>query len=358
MVKIMKCSMFGEFVHLATRVANQSLTDSVGVSLVQKYPIKMDQVDRLLKDVAVLEEKMIFLINSAHPEFEFFFQYAQGQQMSLAQSLLMLFENKDEIPHIDDNRWQIYFTFALTNFLSEDAGEFVEKGQALSKEDLVRKLIRSDLSDTLKYRFMILMENPNRLITHLFEMYLDNAESWKKHQREFDLLINRSLQTVERLTEDQLVAYVEKTISIRSIPQKGEIIVAPSIFNYNALSFVESPWYQADSHIMLWYLGVKLFDLFEIINSTVDQKQRLATVLKVLSDQSKLEILILCKNEAQYGVNLAKRLQLTTATVSYHLSALVNLGYLSMHMEGNRIYYRTQKERIQSDLQAISELLD
>ncbi len=358
MVKILKCSMFQEFVHLATRVANQSLSDQVGASFVQKYPIKMEQATKLLEDIAALEEKMIFMINSAHPEFDFFFQYAEGQHASLAQSLLVLFENKDELPTIDESQWQLYFTFALSNFLSEDPGESGNKLEALSKEELVRKLFRSDLSDTLKYRFMILMENPNRLIQHLFQMFNDIEEHWLKHQRVFDAMIKRHLEKYERMSINELIAYVEKTISIRSIPRSDEIMIAPGVFNYNALSFTEYPWYQSDTSAMIWYLGIKLFDIFEIINSTADQKQRLATALKVLGDPSKLEILILCKQEAQYGVNLAKKLKLTSATVSYHLNSLVNLGYLSMNMEGNRVYYRTHKERIQSDLQAISELLD
>lgn len=358
MVKILKCSMFGEFVHLATRVANQMLTDSVHVSLVQKYPIKMEQAQQLLEEIAVLEEKLIFKIDSTHPEFQFFFQNAEGQHMSLAQSLLVLFENKDELPVIEDRQWPLFFTITLSNFLMEDAGEEFTKGQALPKDELVSRLIRSDLPDTLKYRFMILMENPNGLIKHLFKMFEDVNEEWLKHQKAFDALAKRNLAKYESMTDQELIAFVEKTINITSIPRNQSISIAPSVFNYNALSFVDWPWYQTEAPSTIWYLGVKLFDIFDKINSTSDQKQRLTTALKVLSDQSKLEILMLCKQNPQYGVNLAKQLKLTTATVSYHLNALVNLGYLSLNMEGNRIYYKTHKERIQADLLAISELLE
>lgn len=358
MVKLLKCSMFGEFVHLATRVANQTLTDTVHNSLVLKYPIKMEQAQQLLKDIAVLEEKLIFMIDSSHPEFQFFFQNAEGQQMSLAQSLLMLFENKDEIPVIDSEQWPVYFTFALSSFLSEDLPEEFTKGQALPKEELVSRLIRSDLPDTLKYRFMILMENPNGLLKHLFDMYEQVKEDWLKYQKEFDHLVKLSVQRFESMTDEQLIAFVEKTTNIRSIPREQAIVLAPSVFNYNALYFMDTPWYLSDAPSMIWYFGIKLFDIFEKINSTADQKQRLATALKVLSDQSKLEILMLCKKTPQYGVNLAKQLKLSTATVSYHLNALVNLGYLSLNMEGTRIYYQTQKDRIQADLQAISELME
>ena len=358
MVKILKCSMFGEFVHLATRVANQTLTDTVHASLVQKYPIKMEQAQQLLTEIAVLEEKLIFKIDSTHPEFQFFFQNAEGQQMSLAQSLLVLFENKDEIPLIDKHQWSVYFTFALSNFLSEDVPEGFDKGVPLPKEELVSRLIRSDLPDTLKYRFMILLENPEGLLKHLFGMFEEIKDDWLKHQNEFDQLVKANLQRYESMSESDLIAFVEKTISIRSIPKSQSIAIAPSVFNYNALFFVDSPWYLKDAPAMIWNTGIKLFDIFEIINSTSDQKQRLATALKVLSDQSKLEILMLCKQTPQYGVNLAKQLKLTTATVSYHINSLVGLGYLSMNVEGNRIFYKTQKERIQADLRSISDLLD
>jgi DNA-binding transcriptional ArsR family regulator len=350
--------MFAEFVHLATRVANQNLTDSVHNSLVLKYPIKMEQARQLLEEIAELEEKMIFMIDSAHLDFQFFFQNAEGQSMSLAQSLLVLFENKDEFPVIEDHQWPLYFTFALTNFLSEDAGDDFVKGQAYPKDELVSRLIRSDLPDTLKYRFMILLENPNGVLKHLYSMFEEVKEEWMKHQKLFDSLAKQNLRKFESMSDTELIDFVEKTINIRSIPRIPAIVVAPSVFNYNALSFMEMPWYQSEASSMIWYLGVKLFEIFDKINSTTDQKQRLATALKVLSDQSKLEILMLCKKNPQYGVNLAKQLKLTTATVSYHLNALVNLGYLSLNMEGNRIYYKTQKERIQADLKAISELME
>lgn len=358
MVKILKCSMFGEFVHLASRVANQTLTDTVHSSFVVKYPINMEQAQQLIKDIAVLEEKMIFMIDSSHPEFQFFFQNAEGQSMSLAQSMLVLFENKDEIPLIDKDKWALYLTYTLSSLLSEDVPDDMKKGVFLPKDELVSKLIRSDLPDTLKYRFMILLENPQKLLNHLFAMFEEIRENWTKHQKEFDQLIKANLKRFESMSESDLIAYVEKTISIRSVPRSQTIAVAPSVFNYNALYFTDSPWYEFDGTAMVWNIGVKIFDIFEMINSTSDQKQRLATALKVLSDQSKLEILMLCKDTPQYGVNLAKELKLTSATVSYHINTLVNLGYLTMNMEGNRIYYKTQKERIQADLQSISDLLD
>lgn len=358
MVKILNCSMFGEFVHLSTRVANQTLTDAVHSSLVLKYPIKIEQAQRLLKDIALLEEKMIFMIDSAHPEFQFFFQYPEGQQMSLAQSMLVLFENKDELPIIDKHQWSLYFTYALSNFLSEDVPEDFVKGEPLPKDELISRLIRSELPDTLKYRFMILLENPDKLLNHLYGMFEEIREDWFKQKKWFDQLVKTNLQKYEAMSEADLIAFVEKTISIRSIPKSQSIAIAPSVFNYNALYFVDSPWYQSDAPTMVWNTGIKLFDIFEIINSVSDKKQRLATALKVLSDPSKLEILMLCKQTPQYGVNLAKEIKLTTATISYHINTLIGLGYLSMNMEGNRIYYKTQKERIQADLKAISDLLN
>ncbi|PKM69525.1 MAG: hypothetical protein CVU94_03480 [Firmicutes bacterium HGW-Firmicutes-19] len=358
MVKILKCSMFAEFVHLATRVANQTLTDSVHNSLVLKYPIKMEQARQLLEEIAELEEKMIFMIDSAHLDFQFFFQNAEDQSMSLAQSLLVLFENKDELPVIEDDQWPLYFTFALTNFLSEDAGDDFVKGQAYPKDELISRLIRSDLPDTLKYRFMILLENPNGVLKHLFSMFEEVKDEWMKYQKSFDSLAKQNLRKYESMSEAEFVEFVEKAISINSIPKSQSIVIAPSVFNYNALFFVDSPWYMKDAPMMILNTGIKLFEIFRIIHSVSDQKQRLATALKVLSDPSKLEILMLCKQTPQYGVNLAKEIKLTTATISYHINNLVSLGYLSMNMEGNRIYYKTQKERIQADLKAISELME
>lgn len=68
--------------------------------------------------------------------------------------------------------------------------------------------------------------------------------------------------------------------------------------------------------------------------------------LKLLSDPSKYAILCRVKDQARYGLQLAKHLNLTTATISHHVNALSNAGLLSLEKDANRVYYRMNKEHL------------
>ena len=83
----------------------------------------------------------------------------------------------------------------------------------------------------------------------------------------------------------------------------------------------------------------------------------MAKVLKLLSDRSKLEILSYIKNKKAYGSELAKQLNLTNATVSHHMSGLVNAGLVIMEKEDTKIYYRANIEEISEVLNSCLKYL-
>ena len=61
-------------------------------------------------------------------------------------------------------------------------------------------------------------------------------------------------------------------------------------------------------------------------HSTRISKEVLLKVGKVLADKSKLEILELVSNKPAFGKEIASQLKLSTATISYHVNQLVELG--------------------------------
>jgi predicted transcriptional regulator len=70
------------------------------------------------------------------------------------------------------------------------------------------------------------------------------------------------------------------------------------------------------------------------------QTEELLTLLKVLSDESRLSLLRLL-NQDEYNVgSLAERVNLSEPTVSHHLSRLRKAGLVSLRMAGNQRFYR------------------
>ncbi|NLY62817.1 MAG: winged helix-turn-helix transcriptional regulator [Erysipelothrix sp.] len=75
------------------------------------------------------------------------------------------------------------------------------------------------------------------------------------------------------------------------------------------------------------------------------EKEFLETI-KYLSDPTKLNIIKYCLAEDRYGAEIAKELELTSATISHHMKDLTENNLITFTLDKKRIYYRTNKELI------------
>lgn len=64
-----------------------------------------------------------------------------------------------------------------------------------------------------------------------------------------------------------------------------------------------------------------------------------ANIFKVLADSQRREILTMLKDERLNAGEIAERLQITPAALSYHLKLLKNADLISEYKEKNFIYY-------------------
>ena len=101
-------------------------------------------------------------------------------------------------------------------------------------------------------------------------------------------------------------------------------------------------------------LGIDWGNQFE--DDQID-RSLLCGKLKVLSEDSKFEILRLIKTEGSYGQEIARELQLDAATVSRHLTALQRCGLVYIERkEGRNIYYKTNRNEIRNLLELIQKI--
>ena len=83
----------------------------------------------------------------------------------------------------------------------------------------------------------------------------------------------------------------------------------------------------------------------------------MSQVLKLLADKSKFEILSYIRDKEAYGSELAQRLGLTTATISHHMSALLNANLAEMKRMDKRIYYTSNQKALEEALEYIKAQL-
>ena len=93
-----------------------------------------------------------------------------------------------------------------------------------------------------------------------------------------------------------------------------------------------------------------------IMDEQID-RSLLCEELRVLSEDSKFEILRLLKNEGSYGQEIARKVKLDAATVSRHLTVLQRHGLVYIEKkEGRNIYYRINQNEIRNLLELMQNI--
>ncbi|MGL5245183.1 MAG: ArsR/SmtB family transcription factor [Sarcina sp.] len=105
------------------------------------------------------------------------------------------------------------------------------------------------------------------------------------------------------------------------------------------------------------YFGWKFKELLDN-NETIRRDEKIFRErLKCLSDKSKFEILKLLKIKPLYGQEIAEKLDLTAATVSYHMNNLILSKLVYINKIENRVYYNLNNDEINKFLDKVKKEL-
>ncbi len=129
--------------------------------------------------------------------------------------------------------------------------------------------------------------------------------------------------------------------------------LAPQLMMPNALGFNYSRERKVALSIGIYY--------FELIDQVDAEQKRFDTIIeqtKLLSDPSRLRIVLMLQNGPMYLKELADNLGLSSATVSHHVQNMINHELLQINVGQNnrRIYYSLRRDRFLELGRLISEL--
>jgi DNA-binding HxlR family transcriptional regulator len=348
-----------EWIHLASRKTNSNTTQITALEIAEKYSIDVERLLPLLKPCIDLENELGKTIDSSTPDFEFFFSALHNEKQTLAQLFIPLFlENRlaTNLDSISDDEWLHAFINIIGSLLDEDdPQQFKDQHSITTVSDLTQIIMQSELQESIKYRLLVLVSQPKWCVKRLIEMYQVHESIWSTFEDSINTLAHTTLQRWFDKYES-IFELIEEKISIKGIPSFEETEVIPSLFNFNYLMILNKDPFSFDLKQPVLHIGFLIFDLNDLIKNLSFNNERIQIALKTLADKSKFEILKLCLDNTLYGQQVASALKITTATASYHLNALVNLGYLSMNVDANRIYYQTQTEKIIIDLDQIKSM--
>ncbi len=292
-------------------------------------------------------------------ELERFFHPFSIGQGSLSQMLVLSFYEPAISSWTDqlENIRKKFTEFAANPFSSLqqlNIGRLFDDSDTDGKEDarpLVAQLEETGLLDGEKWQIL-------RAI-HDSGPYLDQLTAVLTPVK---ALIDENLSLLQPALEDFAIrwrAYFEKVsfesflsenIGIEAGDLTGFVLhIYPSIFECGAIMLSM----EAETRMIYMQIGICLQEGISVKTLPVES-YLLLEGLKALSDKSKLSILSHIRDKRSYGQELARETSLSTATISHHMSALINCGFIRMERVENRIYYQMDKENLRKFLKKLS----
>lgn len=231
---------------------------------------------------------------------------------------------------------------------------------------------------------LVKTEDPLAVISYLMKMEIKDEEKWKlqkiffdrkEHQKSVFALLKKAVTLLKeyeeelkglaesfyqywtgKLNGESPIAYIRARTEIDLGESPFGFYLYPSIINPNIVSMHAEMEKKGDyKQPDVFKIGILFGEDFDLRTSRTQEEggyeNYVTQVLKLLGDKSKFEILSYIRDREAYGSELAKHLNLTTATVSHHMNALLTAGLVELKRVDNRIYYLTNKK-------ALEEVLD
>lgn len=337
-----------ECVELLYRYTNQNDHRSLKEELLKKYNLEHDILEDSFAEIIELGEYIYNNLQIPKERLNFFFG-EQGQQWCNAHLLLM-----ESLHHAaDDSTEQLRYKF--TNLPQEELlMQYVEfllntfsdisissSPQRLNSElQLIQVIDELEVESQKKWQLILLYQNYHTYMDELITILDQAVTLFKQKSLLIQPLLTKFHDTYSNLLQHDPVNYVYEHFRIRLTDNK-DITFTPYLFGSNAVVYFDSDKTLTEKI----YIGV----LFETLSTIVDQNisdEKICKTLKILSDNSKYEILKSIRNKPAYGQELAEQLNLSTATISHHMSALISSGLIQLEKQTNRVYYRMDKERV------------
>ena len=235
------------------------------------------------------------------------------------------------------------------------AYKFYDLKAPLDEEEILRASLIENYSNEIATSFLHFknhtQEYKDRLIEVLHIFYRDFYQSLE--ETVYNYMKERLVFCNDLFKKDPI--YFINTVGIgdysKAIEMHNSIILYMSFFI--DVGFI----YFAYEDTLVMYCGQTVEHRFE----TKKARDTYKSLFKALSDEKRIEILKMTAKRPWYNKELADYFNLTTATLSYHLNLLLELGILSFEPSiiNNRYYYTTNKENLKKIFNdALQDLLD
>lgn len=244
--------------------------------------------------------------------------------------------------------------FILRKLTQEDSDNEGVHVLELSERDLLERLNELTIQDQLKWKLLQMNVHTNEVLSAFQKILETLYPIYKSYEDQLDSFLTIYEQDIaQTYPQNDMLQYFLSKKHIRYDMEGKTMYVIPSVVQYNTLCMTDIEQYP--DRVYVWW-GICILQ-GTINQETMVNTEQVCTSLKLLSDKSKFEILKIISNERLYGAQIAKKLNLSTPTISYHLQSLLNAGFLLVEKEERRVYYRLNNDYVEQFIHSVKQAL-
>jgi DNA-binding transcriptional ArsR family regulator len=293
---------------------------------------------------------------------EYYFKELGKSKMSLANYILLIlpefqYSTLDEYiavaKDMDNKKVLEEFDYILSQYYA--IGKSGDEVEVTSFEDIIRNMDKLDMSAEEKWKITQAYIDRSRHIDEIAKIYMKTIELLKECKEEIEYIEQEfySYWTNYIATND-LLKQIKEYIKMSWENSELGTVLVPTVFQPKILTL--SIHDKEEGKLDIIHLGI-INDSTLTLEPTQVDNESLYNTLKILSDKSKLDILMFIKDKPAYGFELANALNLSTSTISYHMSGLISERLVNIEKDANKVYYSIDKTRINSVLEDVRNLL-
>lgn len=214
-------------------------------------------------------------------------------------------------------------------------------------EHIKSSTLPMDEKSKLFYLYFNPEDTRERLVALIQKCY---EKIYKENTKQLEAIHTEGIQKFKSLSIQQLYKIInfEENTPVEKLPKT--IIMIPSYYLQDRTTFSYDDDPNTDNVITIVGMDVvtKLLD-------GANTEEKIIEFARALSDKKRINIIQELNKAPRYGYELAQRLNLSSPTISHHMSILFRLGLVTTSKYENKIYYEVNKEKLK---QSFTEMID
>lgn len=275
----------------------------------------------------------------------------------------------------------VIYKIILQNESIKEISDLIALIDAMPSEDFALLMIRSFLKKSLSSEELLSLSMKETERNDIFTA-IEKVTYQDKRRKEKILDVIENSEEIKQRFVLLLKQYYEKSFGPIEAELEAELNIAKSdyeiIYEKSPKTFIShylniddfSEYSKLSIHVSFFkYVGVHNYSL-EQKNSTdwfilgiytkllFDSQKRneiMADFFKALSDVNRIQIVKLLNERPWFGQELAEKLDLAPATISYHIGFLQQSGLVTYKKIEKRSYFSLKKDRLTNPLKAFLE---